>query len=92
MNKKDELLVNELFEMSGKYYGRTSELFVLAASNIQEKSKQIEMLESDKKQDSCTHKDKNSVEQLEYDGPERSVRYMHCILCGTHGSMEELTK
>ena len=35
------MLVNELFEMSGKYNGRTSELFILAASNIQEKSKKI---------------------------------------------------
>ena len=45
MVRQDEALVEELFETALKYNGRTYELFVLAASNIQEKSKLIDRLQ-----------------------------------------------
>lgn len=92
--KKDELLINELFEMACKYSGRTSELFILAASNMQEKSKQIDKLTEDLKyMKPCNHKTLIGLPTLEYDSVyEMRNSDMHCTQCGKSGSREELSK
>lgn len=94
LSRNDDCLINELFEMAGRYSGRTSELFILAASNIQEKSKKIEKLTDDlKNMKPCDHKSANGLPTLEYDSIyEMRNSEMHCTQCGKSGSREELTK